>query len=181
MHWERTHKSPRGRLYAYDWRNSCRAAASRDARRRLFCVPLERANDGSVYLCGRVRRGPGLLSRGARSKHRGGPLRQSDDVERFPHSFFSPAKFSDTRFAPRDLLRSSRFPRIDLTSGALTIRRLAIRRVLIESAEFKSLEIQPLTVTRFRAAEITTSDSLKPPRSNVDRDISRSRRHQVEL
>lgn len=67
---------------------------------------------------------------------------------------------------------SSRFPRIDLTSGALPIRRLAIRRVLIESAEFKSLEIQPLTVTRFRAAEITTSDSLKPPRSNVDRDIS---------
>ena len=52
------------------------------------------------------------------------------------------------------------------------LSRLAIRRVLIESAEFKSLEIQPLTVTRLRAAEITASDSLKPPRSNADRDIS---------
>jgi hypothetical protein len=56
--------------------------------------------------------------------------------------------------------------------GAPSIRRLAIRRVLIESAEFKSLEIQDLSVTRLRAAEITVSDSVKLPRSNVDRKIS---------
>jgi hypothetical protein len=43
-------------------------------------------------------------------KHRGGPLGQSDDVERFPPSFFGPAKFSDTRFAPRDLLRVCSIP-----------------------------------------------------------------------
>ena len=45
-------------------------------------------------------------------------------------------------------------------------------RVLVESAEFKSLEIQDLTVTRLRAAEVTVSDSLKVPESNVDRKTS---------
>jgi len=62
--------------------------------------------------------------------------------------------------------------RIATAIGALTIRRLAIRRVLVGSAEFKSLEIQDLTVTRLRAAEVTVTDSLKPPRSNVDHKIS---------
>ncbi|SRR5712692_7413170 len=56
--------------------------------------------------------------------------------------------------------------------GALAIRRLAIRRVVIDSAEFKSLQIRDLTVTRLRAAEVTVSDSLKLPGSNVDPKIS---------
>jgi len=43
---------------------------------------------------------------------------------------------------------------------------------LIESAKFKSLEIQDLTVTRLHAAEVTVSESLKLPGSNVDRKIS---------
>ena len=76
----------RGRLYAHDRTNYCRTATLRDARRRLSGVPLERANDGSVDLYRGVRRGAGVLSRVAGSKHRGGALGQSDDVERFPPS-----------------------------------------------------------------------------------------------
>jgi hypothetical protein len=56
--------------------------------------------------------------------------------------------------------------------GALAIGRLAISRVAIDSAKLKSLEIQDLTVTRLHAAEITVSDSLKLPGSNVDPRIS---------
>jgi hypothetical protein len=56
--------------------------------------------------------------------------------------------------------------------GAFAIGRLAIRRVLIESAEFKSLKIQDLTVARLRAAEVTVSDSLQLPPSDVDHDIA---------
>jgi len=56
--------------------------------------------------------------------------------------------------------------------GALAIGRLAIRRVVVERAEFKSLEIRDLTVTRLHAAEVTVSDSLKVPGSNVDRKTS---------
>jgi hypothetical protein len=49
---------------------------------------------------------------------------------------------------------------------------LAIRRVSIESAKFKSLEIQDLTVARLHAAEVTVSDSLTLPESNVDHRIA---------
>jgi hypothetical protein len=56
--------------------------------------------------------------------------------------------------------------------GALTIRRLTVRCVLVGSAEFKSVEIQDLFVTRLRVAEVTVSDSLKLPGSNVDPKIS---------
>jgi hypothetical protein len=42
----------------------------------------------------------------------------------------------------------------------------------LDSGKLKSLEIQDLTVTRLHAAEITVSDSLKPPGSNVDPRIS---------
>jgi hypothetical protein len=48
---------------------------------------------------------------------------------------------------------------------------LAIRHVLVERAEFTSLEMQDLTVTRLRAAEVTVSDSLTLP-GYVDRTIS---------
>jgi hypothetical protein len=56
--------------------------------------------------------------------------------------------------------------------GALTIRRLTIRRVVIGSAEFKTLEIRDLTVKRLRAAEVTVSDSLKLPGSDISPKIS---------
>jgi len=55
--------------------------------------------------------------------------------------------------------------------GALAIRRLAISRVVVGRAKFKSLEIEELTVTRLRAGEVTVSDSLKLPESNVDTEI----------
>src|ERR1700730_3787958 len=75
-----------GRLYAHDGRNYCRTATLRDARRGLSGVPLECANDGSVDLYRGVRRGARVLSRVPGSKHGGGALGQSDDVERFPPS-----------------------------------------------------------------------------------------------
>ena len=56
--------------------------------------------------------------------------------------------------------------------GALAIGRLAIRRVLVDTAEFKSLKVHDLTVTRLHAAEVTVSDSLTLPGSNVNRAIS---------
>ncbi len=56
--------------------------------------------------------------------------------------------------------------------GALAIGRLVIRRVLVGSAECKSLVIHDLSVTRFSAAEVTVSDSLKLPGSNADNKIS---------
>lgn len=56
--------------------------------------------------------------------------------------------------------------------GALAIGRLAIRRLAVENAKFKSLEIADLTVTRLHAAEVTVSQSLKLPGSNVDQTIS---------
>jgi hypothetical protein len=55
--------------------------------------------------------------------------------------------------------------------GALAIGRLAIR-VVIDCAKLKSLEIQDLTVTRLRAAEVTVSDSLNLPGGDVDRKFS---------
>jgi hypothetical protein len=55
--------------------------------------------------------------------------------------------------------------------GALAIGRLAIRRIVIDSAKLKSLEIQDLTVKRLRAGEVTVSDSLKLPGSNVGPQI----------
>jgi hypothetical protein len=56
--------------------------------------------------------------------------------------------------------------------GAFAIGRLAIRRLAVESGKFKSLVIDDLTVARLHAGEVTVSDSLKLPMSNVDRNIS---------
>jgi hypothetical protein len=47
--------------------------------------------------------------------------------------------------------------------GAFAIGRLVIRRLSVENAKFRSLEIQDLTVTRLRAAEVIVGDSLKLP------------------
>jgi hypothetical protein len=46
-----------------------------------------------------------------------------------------------------------------------------MHRVVIDS-QFKSLKIEDLTVTGFRAAEVTESDSLRLPASSVDRQFS---------
>jgi hypothetical protein len=59
-----------------------------------------------------------------------------------------------------------------LAIGAFAIGRLVIRRVVVESAKLRYFEIEDLTVTRLHAAEITVSDSLKLPGSDVSRDIS---------
>lgn len=56
--------------------------------------------------------------------------------------------------------------------GALAIGRLAIRRLSVESLEFKSLKIQDLTVARLHAAEVTVSESLKLPGTDVDQRAS---------
>jgi hypothetical protein len=48
---------------------------------------------------------------------------------------------------------------------------LAKHCVVIDSAQFKSLNIEDLTVTGFRAAEVTESDSLRVPGSNVDQTV----------
>jgi hypothetical protein len=48
---------------------------------------------------------------------------------------------------------------------------LAIRRIVIDSAKLKSLEIQDLTVKRLRVGDVTVSDSLKLPGSNVGPQI----------
>lgn len=61
--------------------------------------------------------------------------------------------------------------RIATAIGALAIRQLAIGRISVGRAEFESLAIQDLTVTRLRVAEVTVTDSLKLPGSNVDRKI----------
>ncbi len=53
--------------------------------------------------------------------------------------------------------------------GAFAIGRLVIRRLSVENAKFKSLEIDDLTVTRLRAAEVTVSHSLDLPGGDADR------------
>jgi hypothetical protein len=50
--------------------------------------------------------------------------------------------------------------------------RLAIRRIVAGGADFTSLAIEDLTVIRLRAADITVSDSLKLPLSDVTPKVS---------
>jgi len=51
--------------------------------------------------------------------------------------------------------------------AALAIGRLAIRHIVVDNAKFKSLEIQDLTVTRFRANDVIVSEALHVPEKGL--------------